>query len=124
MIKHIIIGPNCGTGEQEPLNCCRMCGSFVPDLDGVVQKEQPIEVHLTSDSFLTLITAAVSLIFAIVVHYTFWGREGVPRVIYPAAGFLLAMTAWQIQTYVRTGIMKMQIDMLRPKRESVPISAA
>lgn len=124
MIKHIMFCPNCGTGEQEPLNFCRMCGSFVPDLDGVVQKEQPIEVHLTSDSFLTLITAAVSLIFAIVVHYTFWGREGVPRVIYPAAGFLLAMTAWQIQTYVRTGIMKKQIDMLRPKRESVPISAA
>lgn len=124
MIKHIFIGSNCGTGEQKPLNSYRICRSFVPDLDGVVQKEKPIEDHLTANSFLTLITAAVSIILAIVVNYTFSGREDVPWVIYPAAGFFLSMTAWQIQTYVRTGIMKRQIDILRPKRESVPISAA
>jgi hypothetical protein len=40
-----------------------------------------------------------------------------PWIIYPVFGFLIAMTAWQIQTFVRTRMLKRQFEKLRPKRD-------
>ena len=118
-----MFGPNCGTGEISSLTYCRKCGTFLPDFENTARKEIPIEVHLTANSFLAIMTAAVSLVLAIDVLYTFLNRVDVPWVVYPVAGFLFAITAWQMRTYVRTRIMKKQIGMLRPKLEARPISA-
>lgn len=110
--------PKCGNADQTPETYCRQCGTFLPDLDKLQKKETPFEEHIKVNTFFTVATAVVSLTLAIIFYLTFINRGGpTPIIIYPVFGFLIAMTAWQIQTFIRTRILKTQFEKLQQKRE-------
>lgn len=110
--------PNCGNPEQIPETYCRNCGVFLPDLDKLKKKEAPIEEHIKINSFFTFSTAIVSLALAAALFVVFISKGSAPWVIYPVFGFLIAITAWQVQTYVRMRLLKKQIARLRPTSSS------
>jgi hypothetical protein len=110
--------PNCGNAEQTEETYCRQCGILLPNLGKLKNKEIPFEDHIRINSFFSIATAVVSLFLAITLFSIFLGREGTPWIIYLVAGFLVAMTAWQVQTFIRTRMLKKQFESLRPKRES------
>lgn len=93
---------------------------FLPDLDKIKKKEVPAEEHIKVNSFFSLATAIVSLALAITLYSTLGFRPETHWIIYLVAGFLIAITAWQIQTYIRTRMLKKQIEKMRPKREDEP----
>ncbi len=109
--------PKCGKPDQAPEAYCRGCGIFLPDLDKIKKKEVPVEEHIKVNSFFSLATALVSLSLAITLYSVFGFRPETHWIIYLVAGFLTAITAWQIQTFVRTRMLKKQFEKMRPKRE-------
>lgn len=109
--------PNCGTADQTTESFCRKCGSFLPDFEKLKKRETPVEEHIKVNTFFTVATAVVSLTLAIVLYLTFINRGPAPFVIYPVFGFLIAITAWQVQTFIRTRMIKKQFESLRPPRE-------
>jgi len=95
--------PNCGTGEQRENSYCRSCGEFLPNLNlknqlafGGNTPEEQIRTNL----FLNLLSAIVSLILSLVLYATFWKRSDTLPIIYVVAAFLLAMSFWQLSTFV------------------------
>lgn len=110
--------PKCGTSDQAPETYCRNCGVFLPDLEKVKKRETPIEEHLKINSFFTLATAVISVALAVALFIVFISTWTAPFIIYPVFGFLIAITAWQIQTFIRTRILKRQFEKLRPPRLS------
>ena len=98
--------PKCGKSDQQVNSYCRSCGSFLPDFDNLKKKEISPEEHLKANSFLNLLSAITSLTLAIILYAMFLGKENTPVIIYVVAGFLTAMTAWQIQTFWRTLLLK------------------
>ncbi len=62
-------------------------------------------------------TAVVSLSLAITLYAMFIGREGTPWILYVVFGFLIAMTAWQVQTFIRTRMLRKQFEKMKPKRD-------
>ena len=96
----------CGKSDQKVNTYCRQCGSFLPDFDNLKKKETSPEEHLKANSFLNLLTAMVSLTLAIILYAMFLGKADTPVIIYIVAGFLTAMTAWQVQTFWRTLLLK------------------
>ncbi len=112
--------PKCGKPDQSPEAYCRGCGIFLPDLDKIRKKEVPVEEHIKVNSFFSLATAIVSLSLAITLYSVFAFRPETHWIIYLVAGFLTAITAWQIQTFVRTRMLKKQIEKMRPKRDDGP----
>ncbi len=104
--------PNCGNADQEENTFCRQCGTYLPDFDKIKKREIPPEEHLKVTSVLNLMTAVVSLGLAITLYVIFLGRADTPVIIYITAGFLTAMCAWQVQTFIRTLKLKKQF----PKR--------
>lgn len=114
--------PKCGAAEQSAETFCRKCGTFLPDFDQVKKKEIPVEEHIEVNSFFSIATAVVSLSLAITLYAMFIGREGTPWIIYLVFGFLVAMTAWQIQTFIRTRMLKKQFEKMKPDRsDDVPV---
>jgi hypothetical protein len=109
--------PKCGKPDQSPEAFCRGCGIFLPDLDRVRKKEVPVEKHIEINSFFSMATAIVSLSLAITLYSVLGFREETHWIIYLVAGFLIAITAWQIQTFVRTRMLKKQFEKMRPRRE-------
>ncbi len=93
--------PDCGTSEQQENSYCRNCGEFLPDLSrknklafgGSIPEEQ-----IRTNLFLNLLSAIVSLVLAFVIYATFW-NDALP-IIYIVAAFLLAMSGWQISTFI------------------------
>ncbi|HMO80199.1 MAG TPA: hypothetical protein PKD24_05360 [Pyrinomonadaceae bacterium] len=110
--------PKCGNPEQVPETYCRSCGVFLPDLDKLKKREAPLEEHIKINSFFTFSTAVVSLALAAALFVVFISKGAAPLVIYPVFGFLIAITAWQVQTYVRMRLLKGQIERLRPPSSS------
>ncbi|MGH9948659.1 MAG: hypothetical protein ACRD6X_15890 [Pyrinomonadaceae bacterium] len=99
-----------------PETYCRQCGTFFPDLDKLQKKETPVEEHIRINTFFTVATAVVSLTLAIILYFTFINNGPAPIIIYPVFGFLIAMTAWQVQTFIRTRMLRKQFKKLRPAR--------
>lgn len=108
--------PKCGNPDQQPESYCRKCGLFLPDLVKK-KKEVSAEAHLKANAFLSLATAFVSLSFAIALYAVFLGREDTPLLIYLVAGFLIAITAWQVQVFIRTRMLRKQVARMQPKRD-------
>lgn len=98
--------PKCGKADQKPETYCRQCGAFLPDFDKKARQKQTPEDHIKANSFLSLITGIVSITLAILLYYFFLGKENTPPIIYITAGFLIAMCAWQVQTFWRTQLLK------------------
>lgn len=86
---------------------------FLPYFNKIKRRETQPEEHLKIASVLNLTTAVVSLGLAITLYTIFLGRADTPVIIYITAGFLTAMCAWQIQTFIRTLKLKKQF----PKRD-------
>lgn len=110
--------PKCGTAGQIPEAYCRHCGIFLPDIEKAKKKTVPAEEHLKVNSFFSLATAIVSISLAIALYSIFLGEPGTHWIIYLVAGFLTAMTAWQIQVFIRTRMLKKQIAKMRPVQGS------
>lgn len=109
--------PNCGKADQVKATYCRQCGTFLPDLEKLKKREIPFENHIRINSFFSIATAIVSLGLAITLYSVFLGREGTPWIIYFVAAFLIAITAWQVQVFIRTRMLKKQFEKLVAKRE-------
>lgn len=110
--------PKCGAAEQSIETYCRNCGVFLPDFAKAIKKQTTVEEHIKVNSFFTIATAIVSLSLAITLYATLGFRPETPWIIYFVAAFLTAMTAWQVQTFIRTRMLKRQFEKLRPPRES------
>jgi hypothetical protein len=61
---------------------------------------------LKANSALNLMTAIVSSTLAILLFAMFLNKDDTPVIIYVTAGFLIAITAWQIQTFWRTLLLR------------------
>lgn len=104
--------PKCGNADQKIDTFCRNCGTFLPDFDKLKSKENTPEAHLKANTFLSLMTAIVSLTLAILLYSIFLGKADTPIIIYITAGFLIAMFFWQAQSFWRNLLLKKQF----PKR--------
>jgi len=98
--------PKCGKADQSPETYCRQCGNYLPDYEKSVKKKVKPEDHLNANLFLNLLTAITSLTLAILLYSIFLGKQDTPVIIYVTAGFLTAMTAWQVQTFWRTILLR------------------
>lgn len=114
---------NCGQSDQSPETYCRKCGTFLPDLDKLAKKPVAPEEHIKANSFLSLMTAVVSLTLAISLNVVILGREGTHWLIYIVMGFLFAITAWQVQTYIRMRMLKKQFEKLKPVRGNTGVDS-
>lgn len=123
MINENMFCPKCGKADQKIETYCRQCGTFLPDFE---KSKKPItpEAHLTANSVLSLMTAVVSLSLGIVLFSIFLPKEGTPVIIYVTAGFLLAMCAWQVQTFIRTLMLKKHFKRPQPQSVKPEIEAA
>ena len=98
--------PKCGKADQKPDSYCRQCGSFLFDYDKPSKRKQTPEEHLKVNAVLSLMTAIVSITLSIMLYSIFLGREDTPIIIYITAGFLIAIFAWQVQTFWRSLLLK------------------
>ena len=98
--------PKCGKADQSPETYCRQCGNYLPDFDKPARRQTSPEEHIKANAALSLMTAIASLTLAILLFTFFLGKEGTPALIYITAGFLIAITGWQIQTFWRTLLLK------------------
>jgi len=98
--------PKCGKADQSPETYCRQCGNYLNDYSKPAKKTVTPEQHLTANAVLNLMTAITSLTLAILLYSIFLGRQDTPVIIYVTAGFLMAMTAWQVQTFWRTILLR------------------
>jgi hypothetical protein len=94
--------PRCGKPEQLPETYCRQCGLFLPDLSKPLKRESPPEEHLKANTVLSALTIVSSFTLAILLYVFFGFRPGTHPMIYVAAGILIAMGGWHIQTLIRT----------------------
>lgn len=98
--------PKCGKVDQQPETYCRQCGNYLVDYDKPAKRPISPEDHLKANSFLNLLTAIVSITLAILLYNFFFHKADTPIIIYITTGFLFAITAWQVQTFWRTLLLK------------------
>ena len=110
--------PKCGKSDQSPETFCRLCGTFLPDLEKPAKKRQTPEDHLKANTFLSFVTIIVSFSLAIALYSIFLPREDTHWVIYLTAGFLIAIGAWQIQSLWRTVLLKKHFN--KNRSQNVP----
>ena len=108
--------PKCGKADQSPETYCRQCGNYLPDFDNPVKKRTTPEEHIKANAVLSFLTAAASLTLSILLFLIFRNQTEVHPIIYVTAGFLLTITAWQIQTFWRTLLLKKHFK--KPNRDS------
>ena len=106
--------PKCGVAEQSAETFCRSCGIFLPDLEKLKRSEQAPEMHIKANAVLSIMTIVASLAIVSMLVAAFYGRE-TPVVIYPAAGLLIAIAAWQVQTFWRTVLLRRQLKRDLPR---------
>ena len=105
--------PSCGEADQKKETYCRKCGKYLAEFGIVKKSERPIEENFNVNAFLTAMTGITSLVLAIILYVMFLGRDDTPVIIYLVAGFLTAMFAWQVQTFLRTLQLKKQFKKAR-----------
>jgi hypothetical protein len=108
--------PICGKADQLSETYCRQCGNYLNDYTKPAKKTVTPEQHLTANIVLSLLTAVTSLTLAILLYSIFLGKQDTPVIIYATAGFLTAMTAWQIQTFWRSLLLRKHFK--KQKRET------
>ncbi len=119
--------PKCGKADQTPETYCRQCGVFLPDLLKPIKREHPPEEHIKVNSVLSLMTVIVSFTLAILLYALMGSKPDTHPMVYVTAGFLFAMGAWHIQTFIRIRKLKKQwkqrnqpaADDPTPKIESI-----
>ena len=100
--------PNCGEADQKHETYCRKCGSFLAEFGKIKKSERPVDENFTANLVLSAMTGVTSLVLAIILYVMFLGKESTPVIIYIVAGFLTAMFAWQLQSFLRTIQLKKQ----------------
>lgn len=97
---------NCGKSDQSENTYCRRCGIFLPDFTKPEKREISPEEHIKYNIVLSFMTIVVGLALSVLLFSFFLGKENTPALIYVTAGFLIAMSAWQIQTLWRSFQLK------------------
>ncbi|HVE59724.1 MAG TPA: zinc ribbon domain-containing protein [Pyrinomonadaceae bacterium] len=98
--------PKCGKPDQSPETYCRQCGEYLHDYEKAVKKVTTPEEHLKANSVLSAMTVVASLILSTLLFLIFKNQTDTHPIIYVTAGFLIAIAAWQIQTFWRTLLIK------------------
>lgn len=98
--------PKCGKADQEENTYCRQCGVFLPEFTKENKRNISPEEHIKYNIVLHVMTIAVSFTLAVLLFSFSLGKEDTPMLIYITAGFLIAMSAWQIQTLWRSFQLK------------------
>ncbi|HEY8562713.1 MAG TPA: hypothetical protein VIL74_20215 [Pyrinomonadaceae bacterium] len=106
--------PKCGKADQAPETYCRQCGGFLPDFEKALKKPTPPEEHLKANAVLSFLTGFASLILSILLFLVFKNYPDPHPIIYVTAGFLLTVTAWQIQTFWRTMLLRKHFKKSKP----------
>lgn len=107
--------PKCGKPDQTSETYCRQCGLFLPDLDTRRSSEKPPEMHIAANAVLSGMTIFTTVVILILLFAAFAGKD-FPVLIYPAAGLLIAMAAWQIQAFWRTMLLRKQLKKIKPPK--------
>ncbi len=94
--------PNCGEADQKKETYCRKCGNYLAEFGKIKKSERPVNENFDANIVLSILTGITSLVLAIILYVMFLGKEDTPVIIYIVAGFLTAMFAWQVQTFLRT----------------------
>lgn len=113
--------PKCGKADQAPETYCRQCGHYLQDYTKPVKRGHTPEQHLKANLFLNLMTAVTSLTLAILLYSFYLGKDDTPVIIYVTAGFLTAMTAWQIQTFWRTILLRKHFKKNKSDAANQPV---
>jgi hypothetical protein len=98
--------PKCGNADQLPDTFCRQCGNYLYDYDKNAKRKHTPEEHLKVNATLSLMTAIVSITLSILLFSIVFSRNDMPFTIYLTAGFLIAIFAWQVQTFWRSLLLK------------------
>lgn len=98
--------PKCGKSDQSENTYCRRCGIFLPDFTKSGKREISPEEHIKFNIVLSFMTIIAGLTLSVLLFSFFLGRENTPALIYVTAGFLIAMSAWQMQTLWRSFQLK------------------
>jgi hypothetical protein len=113
--------PNCGNADQKENSYCRKCGEFLPDFNaknktafGGSTPEEQIKMNLT----LSLMSAIVSFVLALLLYVTFFKRLDTPVLIYVVAAFLLTICGWQASTFAIGLKLKKHFDKRRNETQT------
>ncbi|MBV6496819.1 MAG: hypothetical protein DYH05_02595 [Acidobacteria bacterium ACB1] len=98
--------PKCGNADQAPESYCRRCGIFLPDLDKPKKKAQTPIQNVNANAVLSGMTVVAAATLAILLYAILGFREDTHPLIYATAGFLIAITAWNIQTFWRSMLLR------------------
>ncbi len=110
--------PKCGKADQSPETYCRQCGSFLPDFEKSVKKPIAPEEHIKANAVLSAMTIVASLILSTLLFLTFKNYPDTHPIIYVTAGFLIAIAAWQIQTFWRTMLLRKHFKKPKIQQDS------
>lgn len=110
MLNETMFCPKCGKADQEENTYCRQCGVFLPDFTKDSKRKITPEEHIKYSIVLDVMTIAVGLTLSVLLFSFFLGKENTPILIYITAGFLIAMSAWQIQTLWRSFQLKKHFE--------------
>lgn len=98
--------PKCGNADQAPETYCRRCGTFLPDLDKPKKKAHTPIQNVNANAILSGMTVVAAATLAILLYAVLGFREDTHPLIYVTAGFLIAITAWNIQTFWRSMLLR------------------
>lgn len=76
------------------------------------------EEQIRTNLFLNLLSAIVSFVLAVALYVTYWNRADALFIIYIVAGFLLAMSGWQISTFIVGLKLKKNFDKRKTPLEN------
>jgi hypothetical protein len=110
--------PKCGKADQPPETFCRQCGNYLPDFDKPDKKQTTPEDHIKANAALSILTATASLTLSILLFLIFKNIPDTHPIIYVTGGFLIAITAWQIQTFWRTMLLRKHFKQQKKQPES------
>ncbi|HEY0458712.1 MAG TPA: hypothetical protein VGC97_06125 [Pyrinomonadaceae bacterium] len=110
--------PNCGKADQQPETYCRQCGVYLFDFDKPVKRQTKPEEHIKANAVLSFLTALASLVLSILLFLVFKNYPDPHPIIYVTVGFLLTITAWQIQTFWRTLLIGKHFKKHRQKNDT------
>lgn len=98
--------PKCGNADQQAETFCRRCGIYLPDLDKPRKKAQTPIQNVNANAVLSVMTVVVALGLATLLYVMLGFRENTHPLIYVTAGFLIAIAAWNVQTFWRTMLLR------------------
>jgi len=105
--------PSCGEADQKKETYCRKCGEYLAEFGTIKKSERPVDENFTANIFLTALTGITSLVLAAILYVMFLGADDTPVIIYIVTGFLTAISAWQIQAFLRTRQLEKQFKKAR-----------